>query len=381
MKTCGCCTGIEAVTPQPEANRPGLSALVYRVGTYATFFESMVARLSTLYLDVPSAPGSSTLQRIRPLTNLTTRELSDPSIALLDSWAVVADVLTFYQERIANEGYLLTATERRSVLELARLVGYKLRPGVSASVYLAFTAAKAFNGIIPAGTRAQSIPGTGETAQFFETSIDLTAREEWNNLQPRLTRPQVITLNVDSGTDAATRDTLYFQGIATNLKVGDALLLVLGNGAGQQLPRFVDAVDPQASDSRTEITLREPSDVAPPAVASDALSPFIDQATSIFANSDLASTVAAVLTGLLTEIAAAPDHAARPQPSSPSYPKFRNNTTSQLNASSPGWNLGPQTCCECCKHWCQSSSEIADITAPVQRISFLPGSPRPRSEI
>ena len=45
-------------------------------------------------------------------------------IALLDAWATVGDVLTFYQERIANEGYLRTATERRSVLELARLVGY-----------------------------------------------------------------------------------------------------------------------------------------------------------------------------------------------------------------------------------------------------------------
>jgi hypothetical protein len=36
-------------------------------------------------------------------------------------------------------GYLCTATERRSVLELARLLGYKLRPGVAATVYLAYT--------------------------------------------------------------------------------------------------------------------------------------------------------------------------------------------------------------------------------------------------
>src|ERR1035438_8476224 len=74
----------------------------------------------------------------------------DPAIALLDAWAVVADVLTFYQERIANEGYLPTATERRSLLELARLVNYTLRPGVSASVYLAFTVQSGFSGTIPA---------------------------------------------------------------------------------------------------------------------------------------------------------------------------------------------------------------------------------------
>src|SRR5271167_1842295 len=140
---CGCCVGIQIATPVSEVNPPGLSALSYRVGTYATFFETMVARLSNLYLDVPS-PGGNGTNRIYPLTQLTTRELTDPSIAMLDAWAIVADVLTFYQERIANEGYLMTATERRSILELARLVGYTLRPGVSASVYLAFTMATGF---------------------------------------------------------------------------------------------------------------------------------------------------------------------------------------------------------------------------------------------
>jgi hypothetical protein len=166
---CGCCEGIDIVTPEPEANRPGLTALAYRVGTHATFFETMLARLSNLYLDIPSLDGSGT-DRIYPLKQLTTRDRGDPSIALLDAWAVVAHVLAFYQERIANEGFLCTATERRSILELARLVGSKLRPGVASSVYLAFTVSNGFKGDIPAGTRAQSIPGTGEKPQFFETS-------------------------------------------------------------------------------------------------------------------------------------------------------------------------------------------------------------------
>ena len=51
-----------------------------------------------------------------PLSRLATRSTGDPAIAILDAWALVADVLTFYQERIANEGYLRTATERRSIL-------------------------------------------------------------------------------------------------------------------------------------------------------------------------------------------------------------------------------------------------------------------------
>ena len=99
---CGCCEGTEPLTPRTIFNRPGLDALAYRIGTQSAFLETMKAELSSA-----------------ALAGLTTREGSDPSIALLDAWAVVADVLTFYQERIANEGYLRTATERRSVLELA----------------------------------------------------------------------------------------------------------------------------------------------------------------------------------------------------------------------------------------------------------------------
>jgi hypothetical protein len=316
---CGCCAGLEVVTPQPEANRPGLSALAYRAGTYATFLESMLARISSIYLDVPASDGSGKVQRIFPLNGLvlnggkfervgpglSTRELNDPSIALLDAWATVADVLTFYEERIANEGYLRTATERRSILELARLVGYRLRPGISSSVYLAFTVSAGFNGIIPSGARAQSIPGTGEKPQPFETYVDLPARDVWNNLKPRLTRPQVITLKVDLGTDAATRDTLYFQGISTNLKTGDALLLTFGNSSGQQVLRKVKSVDVQTDQNRTEVTLVErPVDQgsSPSDTVQKALQPFIDDAAAIFANTGVAGQAATILTELVNNV-------------------------------------------------------------------------------
>ena len=137
-ETCGCCEGTQKLTPLPTANRPGLYALLYRVGTHGSFLETMKARLATMRVDAPGADGQ-TIETFQPLLGLTTRDTSDPAIALLDGWATVGDVLTFYQERIANEGYLRTATDRRSILELARLVGYALRPGVAATVYLAYT--------------------------------------------------------------------------------------------------------------------------------------------------------------------------------------------------------------------------------------------------
>ena len=110
---CGCCAGVSVLTPVDAINPPGQRSLSARVGSQARFMESQLALLS-------QAPA---------LQALSTRERSDPALALLDAWAGVLDVLSFYQERLLNEGFLRTATERRSVLELARAIGYELRPG------------------------------------------------------------------------------------------------------------------------------------------------------------------------------------------------------------------------------------------------------------
>ncbi len=229
----GCCGCGGAASPGPVASRPGLDALSYRVGTYATFFAAMRARLSSAAY--PALGG------------LTTHDVSDPSVALLDAWAVAGDVLTFYQERIANEGYLRTATERRSVLEQARLIGYQPRPGVAASVYLAYTIDQNAGPVeIPRGARVNSVPGPGEQMQAFETSDALEARPEWNELRVRVSQPQTPS--------SILRQGLYLKGTATGLNVGDALLIDFGAGGGLQ-PYRVSSVDPDAGHDWTLVGL------------------------------------------------------------------------------------------------------------------------------
>ncbi len=257
---CGCCEGIHRMTPVTIANPPNLSQLSYRVGTYASFFDTMLARLSDYQLLlsdyerlVRDPPGVAAPLVLQPLAGLTTRSLDDPSIALLDAWAIVADVLTFYQERIANEGYLPTATERRSIMELAALAGYTLRPAVAASSYLAFTLQDGFAGEVPGGTRAQTLPGPGEKPQPFETSATLSARAEWNALRPRQTRPQ------DIKSDTVT--SIYLKGTATGLKANDPLLLVFEH-EGKQLFRRVKTVSADPVNQWTLIELRDPQEAA-----------------------------------------------------------------------------------------------------------------------
>ncbi len=102
--SCGCCEPTAGLTPLTVENRAGLSAIAYRVGTYSSFRATMLERIAP----VPELAG------------LTTREDDDPSITVLSLWAAVADVLSFYQERYANEAFLRTATQRASVGRLAR---------------------------------------------------------------------------------------------------------------------------------------------------------------------------------------------------------------------------------------------------------------------
>jgi predicted phage baseplate assembly protein len=210
----------QSSAPEAHNNPPGLSALAYRQGTHATVFQRLLARLGQQeILDAQSGIAK------RPLQMLSTGDRSDPAIALLDAWATVADVLSFYQERIANEGYLGTAIEDRSVLELARTLGYNWRPGVAATTPLVFTVEDAPGSepavLVPQGTKAQSIPTQpGELPQPFETTADLLARVEWNVLTPHL-QQEFVPATID-----ANATSLTLQGTSTQLQPGDRILIV-----------------------------------------------------------------------------------------------------------------------------------------------------------
>src|SRR5437870_1998873 len=58
---------------------------------------------------------------------------------LLQLFAHIGDILSYYQDRVANESFLGTARGRRSVIEHLRLIGYKLSTAVPAAASLNVT--------------------------------------------------------------------------------------------------------------------------------------------------------------------------------------------------------------------------------------------------
>jgi predicted phage baseplate assembly protein len=234
LNDCDGCEGIAPETPVKVENRPGLDHIAQRVGTHARFLQSMLARLSSAQYPALHA--------------LNTRERDDLTIALLDACAAVDDGLTFYTERYANEWYVRTATERVSLVQLARLIGYEPRPGVAANTYLAFTIEDTpgtpESTSIVAGTRVMSIPGKDELPQFFETSATITARSAWNAMRARTRAPQEVT---------TTMTLAVIQGIESGIRRGDSVLIVVSDSetAVKRVQRVVQ--DPAAGVTRLEL--------------------------------------------------------------------------------------------------------------------------------
>ncbi|RXF74120.1 hypothetical protein [Hansschlegelia zhihuaiae] len=161
---CGCCAGGAADRPDTILNRPGLSTLAYRIGTFGTFRRAMLERIT----------------EDARLSALTTRESDDYAISFLEQFAALADVLCFYNERIANEIFLRTARERDSVVKLVALLGYRPRPGLAATALLAFTLDDGARTRVRRGLPVMSMPAQDQRAQTYETTEPLVAHARLN---------------------------------------------------------------------------------------------------------------------------------------------------------------------------------------------------------
>jgi len=214
-----------------------------------------------------------------PPLHLRARDLADPTLALLDAWATVGDVIGFYLDRIAEEGYAATAQEPGSVLALAAMLGQQPRLGTGATAHCAYTLqadAEDKAVLLPAGLLAQSVPGPGEQPQTFETGTPLLTRPSWSTLPVKTTAPQTVPA---SGPQALGE--LVVSGTSERIAANDVILLSL---AGAEKPAVVRvaavSVDQKARTTtvalQSQPALRADGAPAPPpttVAAIDALTP------------------------------------------------------------------------------------------------------------
>jgi uncharacterized phage protein gp47/JayE len=106
----------------------------------------------------------------------TSRSPADFGVALVEMLSYALDILSYYQDRLVGEAYLSTATQRSSVLEIARTLGYQPYPAQAASgtVTLITDATQTSAVTVPAGT--QIITGLIESLGgplTYETQADV----------------------------------------------------------------------------------------------------------------------------------------------------------------------------------------------------------------
>jgi hypothetical protein len=229
------------------------SELSARLGDYSSFRDEMLDLIPRVVVNLGGRSES------HPLSRLNLDVPTDPTLALVGAFAEVADILSFYQDRVLNEGYLSTAVEYRSLTLLGRGLGESPGTYIGATAELAVFAQPGDPVVVPQGAPIQATPpasrgaagnttsgptgssgasgstgassgttastssgpGTASTAAaiasapVFETATALTAVPALNQLTPLQTRPAWVT-------EDATE--LLLAGTGLGLQVGDFLL-------------------------------------------------------------------------------------------------------------------------------------------------------------
>src|SRR5271165_3227975 len=210
--------------PAVISNVPGLSTILYRVGDFTSFRDAMLHAL----------PNEVELANWKPTTT------SDLALQMIEWWAYLADILTFYNQRIANQDYLRTADLDASVRNLVTVLGYRPRPGIGATATLAALVSGSQPIALPQGMAVQSKPGPGSAPQVFELLQNTTAQPGGS------VSADPDTSNAVFGADGS----VLLQGVISSIKTGDLLLLVEKGWSGSNfnyLLANVLSVQPQVS--------------------------------------------------------------------------------------------------------------------------------------
>lgn len=107
--------------------------------------------------------------------NWTNRDSSDFGITLIELFSYMGDLLNFYIDRAANEGFLATASQRDSILRIASMLNYTPTESSPARASLTFTNTNSVAKTIPALTQiaTTAIVDGVSTQIVFETDEEV----------------------------------------------------------------------------------------------------------------------------------------------------------------------------------------------------------------
>jgi hypothetical protein len=188
---------------------------------------------------------------------------SDMGIVLLELAAYGFDILSYYNDKVANEVFLETARERDSIVHLCRQIGYELRAGVPAKYKQVFEITpQETDFVLPAGFQVMT---SGEDGQIFETLTELTIPAGATGLEKDEAGAYIYSVEVIHGywvTEdvLGTSDGTKWQRFALNYSpaVLDDILVEIDEGEGFEAWTKVDNfIDSDASSKVFRVVVDE----------------------------------------------------------------------------------------------------------------------------
>lgn len=178
------------------------------------------------------------------LPEWTSRSPADFGVVMVELFSYLGDIMSYYQDRIQDEAFLTTATQRSSVVAIAQQLGYQPHTAVPATGQVAFSPEQGLASplTLPAGTQVITgyIPALDRPITY-ETTSDV--------IVPAYTTPvpQVVAL-VQEGVTQGTRTLALYASTtgqpATTVQVED-----IGASDGTQSQSYTLAQSPVLLDT------------------------------------------------------------------------------------------------------------------------------------
>jgi hypothetical protein len=196
----------------PELNiSAGLSDLPRQVAGFPEFRQAM------LY----------SIRSQAPLASWQARGQQDLGIMMIEWWAYICDVISFYDKVIANEEYLATASQRPSLRKLVALLGYIPMPAIAGTATLAALASGKQKVNLKNGMAFRSGSFDGNPPQVFELDNGTTINPFSNSWQI------APYFNASFEQRYNTRSFLILPQVV--IKANDLLLLIDNSSASAQV--------------------------------------------------------------------------------------------------------------------------------------------------
>jgi len=179
----------------------------------------------------------------------TNRDPSDFGITLIELFAYMGDMLSYYIDRSANEAFLTTASQRQSVLQIANLLNYYPKNVRAATVTLTLSNSGSSAVVVPENTQfATTTVVNSQNAQIvFESQVAVTVPAASGGV------PGTVTVTCLEGSSVTNEPVQISDGLSNQIyqltqspAIDDSIAVTVD---GTPYTRVVNLIDAAANDA------------------------------------------------------------------------------------------------------------------------------------